>query len=86
MVLQEVKPLTGVVVRKISRAMERGYGHLKDRKLVRFQHRLDLRVFAVETSAVKTARTDTYHDERAGHGRGCFLALDDITPANLWWQ
>jgi len=86
MVLQEVKPLTGVVVRKISRAMERGYGHLKDRKLIRFQHRLDLRVFADETSAVKTARTDTSRDERVGYGRGRFLALDDITPASAQWR
>jgi len=62
--------------------MDRGYGHLKDRKSIRFQYRLDLRVFANEAGAIKATRTETFRHERVGHGRGCFLAFDGLTTDN----
>jgi hypothetical protein len=55
--------------------MERGYGHLKDRKLIRFQPRLGIGRFAYQTSAANTA-AGAAKDKLARDRRGCFLSID----------
>lgn len=61
----------------IPRAMDRGYGHIKDRKLIRFQRGPRVWGVAIKASANDTAAAIATKGESFGYRRCRLLSLND---------